>query len=188
MPQKRNPDVPELIRGKTGRVFGDLTALLTLMKGLPLAYNKDMQEDKEPLFDAADTVKGCLKVFTAMVAGLTVDRERARELAGQGFSVATDLADGLVRGGLPFREAHEAVGRLVALAEARGCGLADLTADDLAAVAPAMDPGLLAALTLEGSVAARAALGGTAPQTVREAIEDGRRALQQRPRLASPAG
>jgi argininosuccinate lyase len=183
MPQKRNPDVPELIRGKSGRVFGDLTALLTLMKGLPLAYNKDMQEDKESLFDAVDTVKGCLKVFTAMVAGLTVDRQRAMDLAGQGFATATDLADALVRAGLPFRDAHEVVGKLVALAESRGCQLAELRPEDLTSLAPAADPALLQELTVEASVAARQALGGTAPDTVREAIDDARKALNYKKRL-----
>jgi len=183
MPQKRNPDVPELIRGKSGRVFGDLTALLTLMKGLPLAYNKDMQEDKEPLFDAVDTVQGCLKVFTAMIAGLTVHRDRAAELAGQGFATATDLADGLVRAGLPFRDAHEVVGKLVALAESRGCQLAELKAEDLTDLAPGADPALLQQLTVAASVAARHALGGTAPDTVREAIDDARKALNYKERL-----
>jgi len=180
MPQKRNPDVPELIRGKSGRVFGDLTALLTLMKGLPLAYNKDMQEDKEPLFDAVDTVRGCLTAITGLMAGLTVNRDRARELAGQGFATATDLADGLVRTGLPFRDAHEVVGKLVARAEAAGCDLAELPGEALTELVPDADPDLLGGLTVDGSVAARAALGGTAPAQVREAVRDARITLKMR--------
>jgi len=178
MPQKRNPDVPELIRGKSARVFGDLTALLTLMKGLPLAYNKDMQEDKEPLFDAVDTVRGCLTAITGLMAGLTVNRERARELAGQGFATATDLADGLVRNGLPFRDAHEVVGKLVARAEEAGCDLAELPGSALTELVPGVDPELLRGLTVDGSVAARGALGGTAPTQVREAVRDARIALK----------
>jgi len=183
MPQKRNPDVPELIRGKSGRVFGDLTALLTVMKGLPLAYNKDMQEDKEPLFDALDTVHGCLTAITGLMAGLTVNRARARALAGQGFATATDLADALVRTGLPFRDAHEVVGKLVARAEEAGCDLAELPAATLTDLVPGADPDLLHRLTVDGSVAARVALGGTAPAQVREAIADARIALHhpQRP-------
>ncbi len=178
MPQKRNPDVPELIRGKSGRVFGDLTALLTLMKGLPLAYNKDMQEDKEPLFDALDTVAGCLTAITGLMAGLTVDQAQAQALAGQGFATATDLADALVRTGLPFRDAHEVVGKLVARAEAAGCDLAELPPEALTELVPSADPALLARLTVGGSVAARAALGGTAPEQVREAVQDARIALK----------
>ncbi len=178
MPQKRNPDVPELIRGKSGRVFGDLTALLTLMKGLPLAYNKDMQEDKEPLFDAVDTVRDCLTAITGLMAGLTVHGDRARELAGQGFATATDLADALVRTGLPFRDAHEVVGKLVARAEAAGCDLAELPGEALTELAPGADADLLHKLTVDGSVAARAALGGTAPAQVLEAVRDARIALK----------
>src|SRR6185436_8526453 len=136
MPQKKNPDVAELIRGKTGRVYGDLVRLLTVMKGLPLAYHSDMQEDKEAFFDAADTVRACLRILAPLLRGLTFRTERLRELAGASFSTATDLADYLVHRGLPFRQAHEVIGKAVRLAIDRGVGLADLDLTALRALSP----------------------------------------------------
>ncbi|MGB6054292.1 MAG: argininosuccinate lyase, partial [Burkholderiaceae bacterium] len=178
MPQKKNPDVPELARGKTGRVNGHLVALLTLMKGQPLAYNKDNQEDKEPLFDAADTVIDTLRIFADMARGITVKPEAMRAAALQGYATATDLADYLVKKGLPFRDAHEAVARAVRTCEQRSCDLTDLGLDELRAFAPQIDADVFAVLTLEGSVAARDHIGGTAPTQVRAAIADWRRQLQ----------
>jgi argininosuccinate lyase len=170
MPQKKNPDVPELIRGKTGRIFGHLMALLTLMKGQPLAYNKDNQEDKEPLFDTADNLRGALKVFADMMGHLTCNRERMRAAARQGFSTATDLADYLVRKGIPFRDAHEIVGKAVAFGVREDRDLADLDLVELRRFSPAIGPDVFEVLSLEGSVAARDHLGGTAPGQVRAAI------------------
>jgi argininosuccinate lyase len=170
MPQKKNPDVPELARGKTGRVNGHLVALLTLMKGQPLAYNKDNQEDKEPLFDAADTVRDTLTIFADMVGGIRVRPEAMAAALTRGFATATDLADYLVRKGLPFRDAHEAVARAVRAAEARGCDLSALPLEDLRQFAPGMDGDVFAVLTVAGSLASRSHTGGTAPQQVRAAI------------------
>ena len=170
MPQKKNPDVPELIRGKSGRIFGHLMALLTLMKGQPLAYNKDNQEDKEPLFDTADNLRGSLKVFAAMVGNLRCHRARMREAAKAGFSTATDLADYLVRKGIAFRDAHEIVGRAVAFGIAEGRDLAEMSLDELRRFSPAIGADVFEVLTLDGSVAARDHLGGTAPAQVRAAI------------------
>jgi argininosuccinate lyase len=170
MPQKKNPDVPELVRGKSGRIFGHLMALLTLMKAQPLAYNKDNQEDKEPLFDTVDNLKGCLKVYADMMTHITCRRERMRAAAAQGFSTATDLADYLVRKGVPFRDAHEIVGRAVALGVREGRDLAQLRIEELRAFSEAIEPDVYAVLTLEGSVAARDHVGGTAPAQVRAAI------------------
>jgi argininosuccinate lyase len=170
MPQKKNPDVPELARGKSGRVFGHLVALLTLMKGQPLAYNKDNQEDKEPLFDTADTVLGTLRIFADLVGGIEVRAERMRQAAAEGFSTATDLADYLVKKGLPFRDAHEAVARAVRSAADRGIDLAALGLDELRAISPLVDADVGAVLTPEGSVASRDHIGGTAPGQVRAAI------------------
>jgi len=168
MPQKKNPDVPELARGKTGRVNGHLVALLTLMKGQPLAYNKDNQEDKEGLFDTADTVRDTLTIFVDMAAGIKVKPDAMRAAALQGFATATDLADYLVKRGLPFRDAHEVVAHAVRDCEARGCDLADLTLAELRAYNANIDEDVHAVLTLEGSVAARSHIGGTAPARVRE--------------------
>ena len=170
MPQKKNPDVPELARGKTGRVNGHLVALLTLMKGQPLAYNKDNQEDKEPLFDTADTLLQTLRIFADMAGGITVRAERMRQAAAEGFSTATDLADYLVRKGLPFRDAHEAVALAVRTASERGIDLSDLTLDELRAFSPLVEADVADALTLEGSVQARNHPGGTAPAQVRAAV------------------
>ena len=170
MPQKKNPDVPELVRGKSGRVFGHLLALLVLMKGQPLAYNKDNQEDKEPLFDTVDTVKDSLQAFAALAAGIRPQAKAMRAAALQGHATATDLADYLVRKGLPFRDAHEAVARAVRAAEAAGCDLAALPLKALQRFSPKIGRDVYASLTLEGSVAARNHLGGTAPVRVREAV------------------
>ena len=168
MPQKKNPDVPELARGKTGRVNGHLIALLTLMKGQPLAYNKDNQEDKEGLFDAADTVRDTLMLFVDMVPGIRVKRHAMRDAAMQGYATATDLADYLVKKGLPFRDAHETVAHAVRECERRGCDLSDLSTAELQAFHPLVADDIHQVLTLEGSVAARNHIGGTAPERVRE--------------------
>jgi argininosuccinate lyase len=170
MPQKKNPDVPELARGKTGRVYGHLMGLLTLMKGQPLAYNKDNQEDKEPLFDTVDTLTGTLRIFADMAGGITVKPENMRAAALQGYATATDLADYLVKKGLPFRDAHEAVAHAVRACDARQCDLADMNLADLQAFSPLIAEDVFAVLTLEGSVAARDHVGGTAPNQVRAAI------------------
>ncbi len=169
MPQKKNPDVPELARGKTGRVNGNLVGLLTLMKGQPLAYNKDNQEDKEGLFDTADTVRDTLIIFADMVGGIRVKAENMRAAALQGFATATDLADYLVKRGTPFRDAHEAVAHAVRECELKGCDLADLSVEELKKFHPSIESDVHAVLTLEGSVAARSHIGGTAPVRVKEA-------------------
>ncbi len=177
MPQKKNPDVPELMRGKTGRMNGHLVALLTLMKGQPLAYNKDNQEDKEPLFDAADTLLDSLTLFAEMIPGIRVKAERMRQAAVEGFATATDLADYLVKKGLPFREAHEVVARAVRTAETQGCDLADLSLTELRGFSELIGEDVFTVLTLEGSLAARDHLGGTAPAQVRAAIARARARL-----------
>ncbi|SDY86526.1 argininosuccinate lyase, partial [Collimonas sp. OK242] len=171
MPQKKNPDVPELARGKTGRVNGHLIALLTLMKGQPLAYNKDNQEDKEPLFDTVDTLTDTLRIFADMARGISVKPEAMRAAALQGYATATDLADYLVKKGLPFRDAHEAVARAVRSCVDQACDLSDLSLDQLRAFSPLIEDDIFAVLTLEGSVAARDHIGGTAPRQVRLAIQ-----------------
>jgi argininosuccinate lyase len=188
MPQKKNPDVPELVRGKSGRVYGHLIAMLTIMKGQPLAYNKDNQEDKEPLFDTIDTVKGCLRVFADMM-GCSSDehgqprchvvprREVMREAARRGFSTATDLADYLVRKGVAFRDAHEIVGKAVALGVRTERDLSEMSLAELREFSSAIDEDVFAVLTLEGSVAARNHPGGTAPERVREAARLARNLL-----------
>jgi argininosuccinate lyase len=181
MPQKKNPDVPELARGKSGRVFGHLVALLTLMKGQPLAYNKDNQEDKEPLFDTADTLLETLRIFTDLVGGIQVRPARMRQAAAEGFSTATDLADYLVRKGLAFRDAHEAVARAVRTASERGVDLAELGLDELREFSPLIDADVGAVLTPEGSVASRDHVGGTAPRQVRAAIARHRLRLSGEP-------
>ena len=177
MPQKKNPDVPELARGKTGRVTGHLVALLTLMKAQPLAYNKDNQEDKEPLFDTADTLTATLRIFADLVGGIRVDAGRMRQAAAEGFSTATDLADYLVRKGLPFRDAHEAVAHAVRAAADAGKDLSGLTLDELRAFSPLVGEDVYGVLTLEGSVAARDHVGGTAPAQVRRAVAAARARL-----------
>jgi argininosuccinate lyase len=179
MPQKKNPDVPELARGKTGRVVGHLTALLVLMKGQPLAYNKDNQEDKEPLFDVADTLTDTLRIFADLVGGIQVKAARMRQAAAEGFSTATDLADYLVKKGLAFRDAHEAVAHAVRRASEAGKDLSELSLDALRTFSPLVGEDVYAVLTPEGSVAARDHVGGTAPAQVRAAV------VRARTRLAA---
>lgn len=170
MPQKKNPDVPELVRGKTGRVNGDLIALLTLMKGQPLAYNKDNQEDKEPLFDAIDTARACVRAYADMVPAIEPKRDNMRRAALTGFATATDLADYLVRKGVAFRDAHEVVGKAVRYGVEQERDLAAMSLDELRQFSTVIGEDVFAVLTLEGSVAARDHLGGTAPRQVREAV------------------
>jgi argininosuccinate lyase len=178
MPQKKNPDVPELVRGKSARVIGHLTALLVLMKAQPLAYNKDNQEDKEPLFDTVDTLADTMAIMTDLVAtGLTANVERMREAASEGHATATDLADYLVRKGVPFRDAHEAVARAVREAERKRCDISQLTLTDLRGFSALIGADVFDVLTLEGSVASRNHTGGTAPQQVRAAIAAARREI-----------
>jgi argininosuccinate lyase len=177
MPQKKNPDVAELIRGKTGRVNGHLVALLTIMKAQPLAYNRDNQEDKEPLFDTADTLAMSLAVFAEMLPGIQVNREAMESAARQGHATATDLAEYLVRKGVPFREAHEAVAQAVRYAESRGCELSALKLSELQRFSPAIGKDALAVLTLDGSLKSRTHLGGTAPVRVKAAIAKARKSL-----------
>jgi argininosuccinate lyase len=170
MPQKKNPDVPELVRGKVGRVYGSLTALLTIMKGLPLAYNRDLQEDKPPVFDTVDTVKGSLGVMAEMMARLEFNAPAMHAAVSQGFAAATDLAEYLVRKGLPFRQAHEAVGKLVAYCISKQKGLDDLTAAELKKFSDRFDPDALMTVTPEASAATRASEGGTAPREVKKQL------------------
>ena len=177
MPQKKNPDVPELVRGKTGRVNGHLVSLLTLMKSQPLAYNKDNQEDKEPLFDTVDTVKDCLRAFADMVPAIQARRDNMYQAAKRGFSTATDLADYLVRTGTPFRDAHEVVGKSVAYGIESGKDLSEMTLEELQQFSSAIEQDVFEVLTLEGSVAARNHIGGTAPEQVRAAVRRARSAL-----------
>ena len=178
MPQKKNPDVPELVRGKTGRVYGHLVALLTLMKSQPLAYNKDNQEDKEPLFDTIDTVLACLRAFADMIPAIEANHAAMYRAAGAGYSTATDLADYLVRRGVPFRDAHEIVGRAVHLAIERDCILDALPLADLQALSPTIGEDVYPYLTLEGSVNARDHFGGTAPAQVKARIQQAKEKLQ----------
>ena len=178
MPQKKNPDVPELVRGKTGRVYGYLVALLTLMKSQPLAYNKDNQEDKEPLFDTLDTVLACLRAFADMIPTIEANHAAMYRAAGAGYSTATDLADYLVRHGVPFRDAHEIVGHAVHLAIERDCTLDALPLADLQALSPAIAEDVYQSLTLEGSVNARDHFGGTAPAQVKARIKQAKEMLQ----------
>ncbi|MDR0736900.1 MAG: argininosuccinate lyase [Zoogloeaceae bacterium] len=179
MPQKKNPDVPELARGKTGRVHGDLMALLTLMKAQPLAYNKDNQEDKEPLFDALDTVTDTLRIFADLLAdGIHVCADAMREALRQGFATATDLADYLARKGVPFRDAHAIVGEAVKAAEEKGVDLSALTLAELQAFSPLVENDVFAALTVEGSLAARNHVGGAAPAQVKAAASRARARLE----------
>ena len=177
MPQKKNPDVPELARGKTGRVNGHLVGLLTLMKGQPLAYNKDNQEDKEPLFDTIDTVSDTLRIFADMIGAITVKPDMMRQAALQGYATATDLADYLVKRGLPFRAAHEAVARAVRFCVENNCDLSDMTLEQMKSFSPLVESDVMGALTLEASVSARSHIGGTAPERVKEAVSDLRNRL-----------
>jgi argininosuccinate lyase len=175
MPQKRNPDAAELIRAKAGRVIGDLNALLIVMKGLPLAYSKDMQDDKEPVFEAADTLELCLAAMTGMIRDLTVDRERMAAAAGAGFTTATDIADWLVQKvGVPFRQAHHITGQVVRLAEQKQCGLEQLSLAELQGVDPRIDADIFTRLAPAASAASRTSLGGTAPANVAAAVATAR--------------
>jgi argininosuccinate lyase len=179
MPQKKNPDVAELVRGKTGRVFGHMMALLTVAKGLPLAYNKDLQEDKEGLFDTIDTVKFSLSVYASMLKGMRLKGERMLSAVKEDFSNATDMADYLVKKGLPFRQAHEVVGKSVKYCIDTGKKLTDLSLDEFKQFSPLFEADILEAITVETCVAARNSYGGTSPQQVRQAISRGREALAQ---------
>ncbi len=177
MPQKKNPDVPELVRGKSGRVFGSLISLLTVMKGQPLAYNKDNQEDKEPLFDTVNTVLGCLTAFSDMIPAIIPKRDVMRDATLKGYATATDLADYLVKKGLPFRDAHEVVGKLVALGLEQQKDLSEISLEELQAASGLIDEDVFEVLTLEGSLGARDHLGGTAPSQVRRAIDKARQEI-----------
>jgi len=179
MPQKKNPDVPELVRGKTGRINGHLIALLTLMKSQPLAYNKDNQEDKEPLFDTVDTLKDTLCIYADMLTGLQVDPAAMRQAALRGHATATDLADYLVKRGMPFRDAHETVARTVRFAESRNCELSELSLTDLQQFSGIIEEDVFQILTLEGSLQSRNHPGGTAPEQVRKAIRRARTQLSR---------
>jgi len=182
MPQKKNPDVAELVRGKTGRVYGDLMSLLTVMKGLPLAYNKDMQEDKEPVFDAIDTVEMCVPVFAAMIDTMTVLPENMRKAAGKGFINATDCADYLTKKGMPFRDAYTAVGHLVAACTKQGKTLEELTLEELKAVSDLFEADVYDALNLENCMALRKSCGGPAVAETTRQIEGIEQFIQQRDR------
>ena len=171
MPQKKNPDVAELARGKAGRLIGDLVTLLTVLKGLPLAYDRDLQEDKEPVFDAVDTLLLVLPAVAGMVSTMRVDQQRLADTAADGFALATDVAEHLVRRGVPFREAHEAVGHLVVWCTVHGCDLPDVSDEDLKEISPHLTPDVRDVLSVEGALASRAATGGTAPARVREQLE-----------------
>ncbi|MEE8428576.1 MAG: argininosuccinate lyase [Gammaproteobacteria bacterium] len=177
MPQKKNPDVPELVRGKAGRVYGHLVAVLTLMKGQPLAYNKDNQEDKEPLFDTVDTLMGSLHLFADMMAAIQLNKPAMLQAARSGFATATDLADYLVRKGIPFRDAHETVGKAVRACLDNDRDLSDLSLAELKGLSPLIEDDVYAVLTLEGSVSARDHLGGTAPNQVRAAAKRARQRM-----------
>jgi argininosuccinate lyase len=177
MPQKKNPDIAELARGKAGRLIGNLAGLMATLKALPLAYNRDLQEDKEPVFDSVDTLEVLLPAVTGMVATLEFQVERMAELAPQGFSLATDVAEWLVREGVPFRVAHEVAGSCVRRCEELGCELSDLGDDELAAIDARLTPAVREVLTVEGSVASRSARGGTAPARVAEQLDEARAAV-----------
>jgi argininosuccinate lyase len=174
MPQKRNPDVAELARGKSGRLIGDLTTVLTVLKGLPFAYNRDLQEDKEPVFDGVDTLTVLLPAVSGMIETLTFDTERMRAAAPAGHALATDVAEWLVRQGVPFRDAHEIAGSCVRLCDERGVELWDLSDEDLVAVSPALDAGVRTVLTPQGALESRSSFGGTAPNRVLEQLETAR--------------
>jgi argininosuccinate lyase len=186
MPQKKNPDVPELARGKAGRVAGHLVALLMLMKAQPLAYNKDNQEDKEPVFDAVDTVRDTLAVFAELVGGIDVNAAAMRNAASEGFATATDFADYLVKKGLPFRDAHEAAARAVRFAEKSGRDLPELDLTELRGFSTKVAKDVYRVLTLDGSVASRSHVGGTAPARVRAAIRKARKSLSRRAAAGNP--
>ena len=178
-PQKKNPDVPELVRGKSARIFGNLISLLTLMKAQALAYNKDNQEDKEPLFDSIDNVKGCLRAFADMLPAIIPNRESMLAAAKTGFSTATDLADYLVTKNVPFRDAHEVVGKAVAYCIDNDCMLEELTLEKLKSFSNVIEKDVYKRLTLEGSVNSRNHFGATAPAQVKSAIQNARQRLQE---------
>ena len=187
MPQKKNPDVAELARGKAGRLIGDLTGLLAVLKGIPLAYDRDLQEDKEPVFDQIDTLDVLCPAVAGMIDTMTIHLDRLEELAPQGFSLATDIAEWLVKQGVPFRDAHEISGACVRLAEARGVELADLTDEELAQASSVLTPEVRSVLTVEGSVGARRGRGGTAPERVREQIAEAEAGLAEAREWAATA-
>jgi argininosuccinate lyase len=177
MPQKRNPDAAELVRGKAGRVFGHLTGFLATMKALPLSYNRDMQEDKEALFDTVDTLNSCLEIMAGMLGGLRIKKERMEQAAREGYILATDLADYLVKKGMPFREAHRTLKELVAYAMKKKKGLGELDLQEYHSFSPLFETDVLA-ITLESSLQARRAPGGTAPETVERALKEARKGLE----------
>ncbi len=179
MPQKRNPDIAELVRGKGARVNGNLVSILTLLKGLPLSYNRDMQEDKEPLFDTAQTVADCLSVFTPMLAGCKLKPENMKKSMSEGFITATDLADYLVRGGMPFRKAHEVSGRIVAHAEKNGKNISELTFAEFKKFSPSINSDIYGALSIEGSIKSRNSQGGTSPAQVGKMLRAARREISR---------
>jgi argininosuccinate lyase len=187
MPQKKNPDVAELARGKAGRLIGDLTTLLVVLKGLPLAYDRDLQEDKEPVFDAVDTLLLVLPAVSGMVATMVIDTERLAATAADGFALATDVAEHLVRRGVPFREAHEAVGHLVVWCSMNECDLDEVSDQDLAHISEHLTPDVRDVLSVEGALAARSAPGGTAPERVREQLDDVVRVVTDHEKWASNA-
>ncbi|MCR4897120.1 MAG: argininosuccinate lyase [Lachnospiraceae bacterium] len=186
MPQKKNPDIAELLRGKTGRVYGSLMGLLTTMKGLPLAYNKDMQEDKEQAFDAMDTVNGCLKLFDGMLSSMKFNETRMRESASAGFTNATDAADYLVGKGIPFRDAHRYVGEMVLACIEKGCGLEDLTLEEFKAICPATEEDIYPAISLETCVDKRLTKGAPGPEAMAEELRSGSEYLKAVPPLSDP--
>ena len=177
MPQKKNPDIAELARGKTGRLLGDFTGLMTTLKALPLAYNRDLQEDKEPVFDATDTLELLLPAFAGQIATLTFNTDRMAALAPEGFALATDIAEWLVRQGVPFRVAHELAGEAVQVAESRGVELWDLTDAEYAKISEHLTPAVREVLSTEGSLNSRSSQGGTAPQAVEQQITEFKRQL-----------
>jgi argininosuccinate lyase len=183
MPQKKNPDVAELIRGKTGRLYGNLQAALVVMKGLPLTYNSDMQEDKEPLFDTVDTLEAVLRVVPPMIQTLTFNVDRMRRLAGAQYATATDLADYLVRKGVPFRDAHETVGKTVRYGIAHGKELGELSLDEFRQMSPLIGADVYEAITVEASLRARAVIGGTSRESVRRQIDLAKEVIGRGPRV-----
>jgi argininosuccinate lyase len=187
MPQKKNPDIAELARGKAGRLIGDLTALLVVLKGLPLAYDRDLQEDKEPVFDAVDTLLLVLPAVSGMVATMSIDTDRLAATAADGFALATDVAEHLVRRGVPFRDAHEAVGHLVVWCSVNECDLSDVSDADLATISEHLTPDVRDVLSVPGALAARSAFGGTAPERVREQLDAVARAVGDHEKWASNA-
>jgi argininosuccinate lyase len=187
MPQKKNPDIAELARGKAGRLIGDLTALLVVLKGLPLAYDRDLQEDKEPVFDAVDTLLLVLPAVSGMVATMSIDTDRLASTAADGFALATDVAEHLVRRGVPFRDAHEAVGHLVVWCSVNECDLSDVSDADLATISAHLTPDVRDVLSVQGALAARSAPGGTAPERVREQLDAVARAVGDHEKWASNA-